>query len=324
MKRQNQDSGKLVLFPKEQARLEKEAFDYFKSHQYKKALPVFEELIDYGIHDVDIMVAKVTCLAELGDLKEAELFLEELIDRHTDDYLTYIHIYATLLFQFHKHKKVKDLLETILVEVTDATYRHQFENLLEINEPLVDEEVSSEINVTKRELNDAIKNHNTLAQWHLINHLQQSDITPYLEMFKTLLTSEAHPVVQSVIISLMQANRMDEVIAIHKFNQEMTLNPKTYPYFTDHPIFKAVQTMLRDLEVSNPSFYRLAMQILERFIYVRYPFVEDEDAGLLKEAIVSIVNQAFHDPKHPVSKEVEDKMIQLMETEQLYFSLLEE
>ena len=66
------------------------------------------------------------------------------------------------------------------------------------------------------------------------------------------------------------------------------------------------------------------MQILERFIYVRYPFVEDEDAGLLKEAIVSIVSQAFHDPKHPVSKEVEDKMIQLMETEQLYFSLLEE
>ena len=178
--------------------------------------------------------------------------------------------------------------------------------------------------MTKRELNDAINNHNTLAQWHLINHLQQSDITPYLEMFKTLLTSEAHPVVQSVIISLMQANRMDEVIAIHKFNQEMTLNPKTYPYFTDHPIFKAVQTMLRDLEVSNPSFYRLAMQILERFIYVRYPFVEDEDAGLLKEAIVSIVNQAFHDPKNPVSKEVEDKMIQLMETEQLYFSLLEE
>lgn len=324
MKKEDQGSNRLVLFPKEQARLEKEAFDYFRRHQYKKALPVFDELIAYGVHDVDIMVAKVTCLAELGELREAELFLETLIDQHTDDYLIYIHIYATLLFQFHKHKKVKELLETVLVDVKDVTYRHQFENLLEINEPLVDEEISSEITVTKRELNDAIKNHNTLAQWHLINHLQQSDITPYLDMFKTLLTSDTHPVVQSVIISLMQANRIDEVISIHKFNQEMTLNPKTYPYFTDHPVYKAVQKMLREIEERNPSFYRLAMQILERFIYVRYPFVEGEEAGVLKETIVAIVNQAFNDPINPVSKEVEDKMIQLMETEQLYFSLLEE
>lgn len=324
MKKENQGSNRLVLFPKEQARLEKEAFDYFRGHQYKKALPVFDELIAYGVHDVDIMVAKVTCLAELGELREAELFLETLIDQHTDDYLIYIHIYATLLFQFHKHKKVKELLETVLVDVKDVTYRHQFENLLEINEPLVDEEISSEITVTKRELNDAMNNHNTLAQWHLINHLQQSDITPYLDMFKTLLTSDTHPVVQSVIISLMQANRIDEVISIHKFNQKMMLNPKTYPYFTDHPVYKAVQKMLREIEERNPSFYRLAMQILERFIYVRYPFVEGEEAGVLKEAIVAIVNQAFNDPINPVSKEVEDKMIQLMETEQLYFSLLEE
>lgn len=318
------NKDKLVLFPKEQARLEKEAFDYFKRHQYKKALPVFEELIDYGIDDVDIMVAKVTCLAELGDLKEAELFLEALIDQHTDDYLTYIHIYATLLFQFHKHKKVKELLETVLVDVKDVTYRYQFENLLELNEPLVDEEIISEINVTKRELNDAINNHNTLAQWHLINHLQQSDITPYLDTFKTLLKADTHPVIQSVIISLLQANRIDEVITIHKFNQEMRLNPKTHPYFTDHPLFKAVQKMLREIEERNPSFYRLAMQILERFIYVRYPFVEGEDAGVLKEAIVTIVNQAFNDPKNPASSEVDDKIMQLMEAEQLYFSILEE
>ncbi|GEM05223.1 hypothetical protein HMI01_22110 [Halolactibacillus miurensis] len=324
MKKEDQGSNRLVLFPKEQERLEKEAFDYFRGHQYKKALPVFDELIAYGVHDVDIMVAKVTCLAELGELREAELFLETMIDQHTDDYLIYIHIYATLLFQFHKHKKVKELLETVLVNVKDVTYRHQFENLLEINEPLVDEEISSEITVTKRELNDAMNNHNTLAQWHLINHLQQSDITPYLDMFKTLLTGDTHPVVQSVIISLMQANRIDEVISIHKFNQEMMLNPKTYPYFTDHPVYKDVQKMLREIEERNPSFYRLAMQILERFIYVRYPFVEEEDAGVLKEAIVTIVNQAFNDPKNAVSKEVEDKLIQLMEAEQLYFSLLEE
>lgn len=322
--KENDHPNKLVLFPKEQARLEKEAYQYFKRHQYKQALAIFDELIDYGVSDVDLMVAKVTCLAELGERNEAELFLEDKINEHTDDYLTYIHIYATLLFQFHKHKKVKQVLEEALEEVTDLNYKHQFENLLEINEPLVDEEISSEITITKRELKEAIDNHNTLAQWHLINHLQQSDIEPYLDMFKALLYTDTHPVVQSVIVSLMQANRIDEDLTIRKFDQEMIFNPKKHSYFTDHPLFKTVQAMLQDIEERNPSFYRLALQLLERFIYVRYPFVEDEDAELLKEAIVTIVHHSFDHQTKSVSKEVEDKIIQLMETEQLYFSLLEE
>ncbi|PXW90050.1 hypothetical protein DES38_10862 [Streptohalobacillus salinus] len=321
---------KIVLFPKEKERLEKQAFQSFHNHQYKEALTFLNELIDYGVEDIDVIVAKVTCLIELGRQIEAEYLLEDQIDQQTKDYYSYINIYATVLFQAHKHKRVDELLAEALTEAKlENPMRSQLEKLYEVNQPLVSEEVDKETSITKRELVSALESKDVNAQWHLINHLQGQPITPYISLFEHMLAdASVHPVIKTVVLNLLQANQFEQVVSIEKFGHFKEIKPKRYPYMNDHPIKKQLLSELSDIEQKDPTFFRMVNQLIDRYFYVHYPMVEHlEDIALVKAALLALVEGSFKetiDVSGERKADIEVTINRFIEAEQLYFSVIEE
>ena len=322
--------SKLVLFPKEQERIEKQAFQALHNYQYKEALTFLNELLDCAVEDIDVVVAKVTCLIELGRQTEAEYVLEDQIADETKDYYTYINIYATILFQAHKHKRVDALLtETLNDTRLKNPMRSQLEKLHEVNQPLVSEEVDKETSITKRELDSALATNDVNAQWHLINHLQGQPITPYIPLFEHMLSDQAvHPVIKTVVINLLQANQFEQVISIEKFGQFKELKPKRYPYMNDHPIKKQLLNALSDVEQKDPTFFRMVNQLIDRYFYVHYPMVEHlADIDLVKAALLALVEKSFNETiavSGEQKSEIEAMINRFIEAEQLYFSVIEE
>src|SRR5699024_292709 len=142
-------------------------FFAMKEKKFDKGLRYFEQLIDHGVNDKDIILGKLTCLIELGREREAEDMCEELIAEKDENFFSYINIYATLLFQSHKHKDVAQLLEeTLGYKEIPETLKSQLEKLYDVNQPLVDEQIEQEAKITKRELVQAFDKDDHLAQWH--------------------------------------------------------------------------------------------------------------------------------------------------------------
>lgn len=327
----SEQHSNIVLFPKQRQELEQTAFYAMQEKKYDKALTFFDQLIDYGVNDQEIVLGKLTSLIELGRQSEAEEMCEELIAQKDENYFSYINVYATFLFQFHKHKDVAQLLEEALSSTEIPTaLKSQLEKLYDVNQPLVDEQIEQETKITKRELVEAFEISDTLAQWHLVNHLQNTDIAPYIKLFEQMLKSEdVHPVIKTVIVGLLQAKSIDQDFKVIKFGAEIMINPSTFPFMSDHPFREALRKELTNYEQENPTFYQLAEQLIDRYFYVIYPLSpEMAELSVIKEAIIAIVQTSFEQKSKladgDYSKEITTMMNQMIEIEKIYFSIMEE
>lgn len=321
----------IVLFPKRKQEMEDEAFRALQDKRYKEALKMFDHLLSYAVDHQEIALGKLTCLIELGRQQEAEEVCEQLIARKDQNYYSYLHIYATLLFQAQKYNEVTELLELVPVHNDiPEPFRSQLEKLQHVNENLQSEQEDEVAIVTKKELEEAVENEDTIAQWHLVNHLHQTKLNTYIELFKKMLVDAAvHPVIKTVIIGLLQAESVDEEIEVSKFNQHILINPSTFPFMTEHPFRKQLRHELGDLEDENPSFYAFSEQLIDRYFYVNYPLTPElDEVETMKKALVKLVNLSLDSDQTKLANEENKKVDELMnviiQCEQMYFSIMED
>lgn len=321
----------VVLFPKQKETLEQSAFHAMHEKKYQQAIDYFDQLLDFGVDDQAIILGKLTSLIELGRQDEAEELCEELIAQKDENYFSYINVYATLLFQFHKHQDVAVLLEDALnSEQIPSILRSQFEKLYDVNQPLVNEQIEQEEKITKRELTEAFEANDSLAQWHLVNHLQNADVAPYITLFEDMLVNEkVNPVIKTVIVGLLQAKSVDQEFKVIKFGTEVKINPSTFPFKNDHPFRVAFREEMADYEQQNPSFYQLCEQLIDRFFYVLYPLTPPlADLDRIITATIAIVENSFESKsklnEEHYSKELITTVNQIIELEKVYFSIMEE
>ncbi|WP_112181523.1 MULTISPECIES: hypothetical protein [Paraliobacillus] len=321
---------KVVLFPKWKKDLESEAYQALREKRFHEALDGFNTLLSYQINNQEISVGKLTCLMELGMQEEAEELCESLLANKDANYFSYIHIYATLLFQASKYQEVSELLEDVIHEKLPDPFRTQLETLYHLNERLREEQQEKQAMSTLKELEDAVERDDTVLQWHLVNHLHQSDLSAYLNLFEEILLNKiVHPVIKTSILGLLQAESIDQDINIEKFSKVMVINPSTYPFIMDHPFRNDIRKSLEKLEQDNPTLFELADQLLYRYLYVRYPFIVDKsEADMMKKALVHLVTSSFIDePK--VAETMKDEEIgqyidEILYCEKIYFSIMEE
>lgn len=321
---------KVVLFPKWKKDLEGEAYQALREKRFHDALEGFDTLLSYQISNQEISVGKLTCLMELGMQEQAEELCESLLANRDDNYFSYIHIYATLLFQASKYQQVSELLEDIISEKLPDPFQTQLETLYNLNERLREEQQEKQAMSTLKELGEAVKQNDTVVQWHLVNHLHQSDLSAYLELFQEILLNKTvHPVIKTSILGLLQAESIDLDISIEKFSEIMVINPSTYPFIMDHPFRNNIRNKLEQLEQDNPSLFELADQLLYRYLYVKYPFIGDKTkVQAMKDALFHLVNESFIDETIAVEKKKDQELTyyidEILYCEKIYFSIMEE
>ncbi|GGM27120.1 TPR repeat-containing protein YsoA [Paraliobacillus quinghaiensis] len=329
----NHNEQKIVLFPKWREDMEKEAYRALREKRFHDALEDFDTLLSYEIDKQEIAVGKLTCLIELGLQDQAESMCEKLLAKRDDQYYSYVHIYATLLFQANKYQEVSELLEEVFQYNTIPDPFHaQLDTLYQVNEKLRTEQQEKQALSTLKELQEAVKQNDTVVQWHLVNHLHQIDLSAYLTLFQDMLMDETvHPVIKTSILGLLQADSIDKEMTIKKFSKTMVINPSTYPFIMDHPFRNNLRKKLEELEQQNPSLFELADQLLYRYLYVTYPFIPDNsNVHLMKQALYELVHASFVDENQQGNRNKdEDKDVkfyieEIIYCEKIYFSIMDE
>lgn len=323
---------KVVLFPKWKDRIEEEAFQAVREKKYEEALKHLNLLLDYQESNQEVDIARLTCLIELGKQQQAEVLCEELLAKKDDYYFAYVHIYATLLFQANKYQEVSALIDNVFQneKTVPDPYLSQLKTLHQLNDSLLKEQTDKQTSATLSKLKDAVEQQDDVLQWHLVNHLRDSDISLFISLFETMLRDTSiNPMVKTVILGLLQANTYNEKVEIRKFSQITYVIPNTFPYMTDHFIYKNVKQEMATIEQENPSVYELADQLLYRFFFVVYPCIPEQmDIKKLKEAILYLVSASFMDEatlhKQKIDQTLASYIEDLLYYEKVYFSLMKD
>ncbi len=320
------------MFPKWKSSLEKQAMDAMQEKKFERALDQLEQLISYDVHTHDVMVGKLLCLMELGKQEEAEDLCKILLDRQDKHYEEYLHLYITLLFQMGHYQELIDQLDQVNIEAVGTPLKNQFNQLYEISQKLQEDRIASDGAHYIKELKKAVEQQDAKTQWVLIQRCKHVSITPtslnYIESL--LIDTSIDSVVKTGLIEWLQEQKVDKAILIQKQEQTVTVNPSELGTIVNS-YKQNILDLLHHVEQENPTLFELIEQLLYRYIYVRYPFIVDQESQPEVAAALTLlgyqllqlpleedwINQL---PKYQVEYYIRD----ILECETNYLSIIED
>ncbi|KAB8134703.1 hypothetical protein F9U64_11225 [Gracilibacillus oryzae] len=322
-----EEKEKVIIFPKWKNNLEHEAKKAMEGRDFQTAFSYFQKLTENGVESPEVLTGKLICMMELNMEEEAEELCEQLIAKKDNHYYSYIHIYATLLFQASKYNQVMYLIEDVLEEQVPSQVSGQLHQMYQLSKELqqqVDIQTKQEV---LQKLTEAIKEKNDRQQWYMVKRLlylgSQEDISLLKEM---LVNREIHPVVKTAILEYYIDNNLNGRIHIEKFHLEEAIdlhNAEVIP----EKFLSGIYKNLEHLQQNDPTSFQMIQFILQRFAYVYTPFLPQEDNySLFAETLEYYVSQSYQfevDEVHHLTK-IKDQYIKMIGvSETLYGSILE-
>ncbi|MFC4403942.1 hypothetical protein [Gracilibacillus xinjiangensis] len=321
-----EEKEKIIIFPKWKNDLEHEAKLAMEGSDFQTAFQYFQKLTENGVESPEVLTGKLICMMELNMEEEAEELCERLISKKDNHYYSYIHIYATLLFQASKYHQVMYLIEDVLEEEVPSPISGQLNQMYQLSKELqqqVDIQTNQEV---LQKLKEAIEQKNDRQQWYMVKRLLylggQKDIPLLKEM---LVKEDIHPVVKTAILEYYVNNNLTGNIHIEKFKVEETIDlhkaeviPITF--------FEGIYQHLDHLQQNDPTSFQMIQFILQRFAYVYTPFLpQEENYSLFAETLEYYVNQSFQfEEEFRDFSNVKEHYIKMIEmSEALYGSILE-
>lgn len=286
----------LIIFPKWKDDLEGKAKSAMQENDYKKAYDYFHQLTENGVHSHEVLTGKLICMMELNMDEEVESLCEQLIAEKDDYYASYVHIYATLLFQASKYKEVMYLIENALDEgiITEAM-EEQLKQMYQLSKELQQQEDKKSYQEVLKVLNEAIDAKNDRQQWYMIKRLVSLNIREDIPLLREMLvTSDIHPVVKTAILEFYRKADITDHIEIEKFQVKDTIPIHNATIFNLQKFYDGVYQYLEEIEQNEPTNFQMIQFILERFTYVYVPFLpQEENYQLLAEALEYYVDRSL-------------------------------
>lgn len=317
------ETNNVVLFPGMLQQLEVESFTAMDEENYETALEKLNLLLSHQISSYKIHVGKLICLIKLNQFIEAEQFCEELLwnkdDHHYDDYFDY---YTMILYERNKFSELMTAIEEEKkVRLIPDKYLNKLEQLYNICYQM-NEMTASEL---LKDLHVAVEENDHQKQWYIINKWKQLSVKvpPF---FITLLQQEViHPVVKTYILEVVQQHDVNEKIEIIKFGDSLMVNLDELPQIDEHPIYQKTLEQIRPLEQENPTLFQLVNELLDQFVYVRYPFYyPDDDVQTVARALIHLgkVHLSLHSPKEDKDKKINKFIQHIQVCNELYLNII--
>ncbi|MDC3412497.1 tetratricopeptide repeat protein [Aquibacillus sp. 3ASR75-11] len=328
-----QNNNNIVIFPGLKKSLKEESLLALKEKRYEDALRKLDLLLSYDVKTSEILTGKIICLMELGNYSEAENLCQELLLHKDQHYFEYLHIYFTLLFQTSQYEELSDKLEeTFKNEQIPEPVRGQFWQLYEITNNLKHEQQAEKTTVYIQELLDAIEANKPKEQWRLVTKCRKLEVLPPVEKLKVLLIEkDVHPVVKTAILQWFVEKEVSENIKIEKLNRQKIVKPIQLTDLSNHNTVKQLFFLLSNVEQKNPTLFDLMQQLLNRYLYVLYPFTpEDEHLPIVAQALNQLGSMYLHMETTPIvrsqldSQKVKVYMEEIVALEKEYFLILED
>ena len=250
----------IIPFPRLKERLVDKGMAAMKDKQYQEALELFSEAVSHGDTESDVHLGMAICFLELGELEEAKQVCEKMLNEGYGHYFTVLQVYMTILIQLKQYEEVKSTIEAVLEEnQLPAESAEQFYRLLEFSRKMTDPDQQDEAWEEEYEdILDAEKVLNSPAeQMNLIHSLKDRNIAKYTGLLKTILQDPgAHPLIKTMILTLMADHDYSKPVHITKFGDSMTAVPSETVQPDAAPVLHRVLRVLDEtLGNENPTLY---------------------------------------------------------------------
>ncbi|WP_163582387.1 hypothetical protein [Gracilibacillus saliphilus] len=320
----------IIIFPKWKDNLEGKAKTAMQENRFQEAYDFFHQLTENGVRSHEVMTGKLICMMELNMHDEAEDLCEELITKKDDYFASYVHIYATLLFQLSKYNEVMFLIDEALTQTNIPSHiRDQLRHMYQLSKELQQQEDKKSYIEVQNQLEEAIEQKNDRQQWYMVKRLLQLEVYHDKAFFRGMLKNpEIHPVVKTALLEYYQKVQPDQPIHIEKFQLTDEIHIKELDDIIPVSFITGVTHWLDHVQQQDPTKFQMIQFILERFAYVYTPFLpQKENYQLLAESLLYYVSRSFQlfdeedDRQVSVIKEHYLKMIDISET--LYGTILD-
>ncbi|MGP4042638.1 hypothetical protein ACTWP4_22435 [Gracilibacillus sp. D59] len=320
----------VIIFPKWKDNLEDKAKTAMQENHFSEAYDYFHQLTENGVRSHEVMTGKLICMMELNMQDEAEDLCEELIAKKDTYFASYVHIYATLLFQSSKYNEVMYLIDDALTQTEiPSQIVDQLRHMYQLSKELQQQEDKKSYIDVQKQLEDAIEQSNDRQQWYMVKRLLQLEVYHDKPFFREMLKNpEIHPVVKTALLEYYQKVKPDQSIHIEKFQLTDEIHMNELDDIFPISFITGVTSYLDNIQQQDPTKYQMIQFILERFAYVYTPFLpQKENYEILAESLLYYVSRSFQffeqedDRQSSVKKEHYLKMIDVSET--LYGTILD-
>ncbi len=283
---------RIIMLPKVKESLETKLYNYIANKNFTEALAVAEQLINHDVDEMNINLAKLSCLTELNKLDEAIIFIEKLLSKEDENYFTYFEIYIGLLYETNQFEEMMRVIdEKEIPEELKEAFNELYRIAFQTNEKI--KLASSKELLTELEV--AINTNESLKQWNLINQLRKINIKPPEKIIELLKLASIHPVVKTTIFSWLRETQYSKEVKITKFEETKILIPSDTDSLTTHSAVIKTIFYLTNIEEENPTLYQMIEEMLIKYIYVNYPILyEEKEAQYVAEALEYLCKRSLY------------------------------
>lgn len=265
----------IVLFPNVENRLLEKGLEHLQRKEFDEAAILLEQAIEFAPNKREAYTGLILAYYESGKYTLAKKIGKQLFEKTNGDY-EILELYIMILIQLHEYEEIIHLLET-------SAYNHKipeekrdsFRKLLNLSEKMVrqKEEAQNE------------KASNLKGHLHLFNEtdlnklvmkvseLTYRNVRPHLDEVKEyLISKKGHPFIKTMLLSILKEQDYNKEITIEKFNKELTVKPIELPRLEDYKDNTSMIKYLTHIENDNPLLYQHTLALIERHLFILYPF----------------------------------------------------
>ncbi|WP_251549441.1 tetratricopeptide repeat protein [Neobacillus muris] len=301
MKKREQVKRKdnVIFLPGVEKRLTAKGMDSLQARNYTEAIRLLEEANELDPENDENLIGLVLAYFEAAAYQKAKVLAKEMLHKGIGDYYKMVDLYLTVLIQLHEYQEIVDTLEALLEEkeIPPDKLSH-FLNILQFSRKMAENHSQSADEGEPEEQEpqplNLLELTNLNEQMLLVSSLADKNIRPYLrEMEEYLKMDAGHPLMKTVLLTLMKEQEINRDLAVKKFGQEKRVNPALLPEVRLEPKMLAVKELIAaSLENDNPVLYENIAPVVERIYFVSYPFgLQPDNASAWAAAFILLGNE---------------------------------
>ncbi|WP_462412417.1 tetratricopeptide repeat protein [Neobacillus sp. Marseille-QA0830] len=340
MKKREQVKRKdnVIFFPGIEKRLTAKGLDSLHSRNYTEAIDLLEEAKELDPDNDEVLIGLVLAYFEAASYQKAKVLAKEMLLKGIGDYYKMVDLYLTVLIQLHEYQEIVTTIEALMdeMEIPPEKLSH-FSNILQFSRkmaenhtPIANEQEQAQEEPAPPSLN-LIELNDLNEQMLLVSSLANKNIRPHLmEMEEYLKTDTGHPLLKTVLLTLLKEQEINRELAVRKFNREQRVNPVLLPEVRLEPKMLAVKELIAGiLEHNNPALYENIAALVERIYFISYPFdLPPDEASIWAAAFILLGNeylgidtdiQEIADEFGVLPNEIEQAMKHIIELEKISY-----
>lgn len=281
-KRQGKKTGSnVILFPNLDQRFLEKGLEYLQDKKYQPAVGLFEEALTLSPDNRDVYIGLLLAYYESGMYEKAKLVGKEMLRRGIGEYFDTVELYLMVLVQLHEYEEIATTIDALLdeKEIPREKIDH-FTKLLDFARRRKDENWEDDYGVSAPESEERqeslglLDNQNENKLILIIAELANKNTRLYIDEIKTYLSQpEGHPFLKTMLLSILKEQEYEKEIVVNKFKRERTVIPAQLFDMNENMQKLEIERELQNkLESENPVLYEQIRGLLERQMFLLYPF----------------------------------------------------